>query len=265
MPLAIASCSYPLHMNTRNHALRMNTRNHAPGSMVARLLIGCSLSKGPWLQGHSCAQTLTSFSYIHVFTTVLPFFSNTTLLLLHTAMQEESLFTYLTLYGVLVCCEHRSAVYGLAEHIKRYHSNTPISKRRELLALYKDLNCLRPAELTQPVPHGLPIKALGLAKDAFLCCYSSRGSRSRDGNSAVCSYISTSRVKMRQHVNQQYCVKLTRWSTPATASYKEHSEQLWQPVKVQTFFRERCYVRYFIVQEEEAQEQQQQGGQQLSV
>jgi hypothetical protein len=244
-------------MNTRNHALRMNTRNHAPGSMVARLLIGCSLSKGPWLQGHSCAQTLTSFSYIHVFTTVLPFFSNTTLLLLHTAMQEESLFTYLTLYGVLVCCEHRSAVYGLAEHIKRYHSNTPISKRRELLALYKDLNCLRPAEITQPAPYGLPIDALGLAQDAFLCCCSSRGSRSRDGNSAVCSYISTSRVKMQQHVNQQHCVKLTRWSTPATASYKEHAEQLWQPVKVQTFFRERRYVRYFIVQEEEAQEQQQ--------
>ena len=73
---------------------------------------------------------------------------------------------------------------------------------------------------------------------------------------------------MRQHVNQQHCVKLTRWSSPATASYKENAAQLWQPVKVQTFFRERRYVRYFVVQaeekedEEEQQEEQEQGEQQ---
>jgi hypothetical protein len=49
--------------------------------------------------------------------------------------------------------------------------------------------------------------------------------------------------------------------------YEDHAAQLWQPVKVQTFFRERRYVRYFVVQtedeeDEEEQEQQQQGEQQ---
>jgi hypothetical protein len=46
-----------------------------------------------------------------------------------------------------------------------------------------------------------------------------------------------------------------RWSSPAAASHEEHAAQLWQPVKVQTFFHERRYVLYFIVQEN-AQEQQ---------
>jgi hypothetical protein len=74
-----------------------------------------------------------------------------------------------------------------------------------------------------------------------------------------------------KHTNQQHSVKLTRWSSPATASYEEHAARLWQPVKVQTFFRERRYVRYFVVQaeeeedeedEEEQQEQEQQQGEQ---
>jgi hypothetical protein len=38
--------------------------------------------------------------------------------------------------------------------------------------------------------------------------------------------------------------------------YGDHAAQLWQPVKVQTFFRERRYVRYFIVQEQKEQGEQ---------
>jgi FtsZ-interacting cell division protein YlmF len=49
--------------------------------------------------------------------------------------------------------------------------------------------------------------------------------------------------------------------------YKEHAAQLWQPVKVQTFFCKQRYVRYFVVQaeeeeDEEEQEQEQQQGEQ---
>ena len=58
---------------------------------------------------------------------------------------------------------------------------------------------------------------------------------------------------MRQHVNQQHQIKLTRWSSATAVSYEEHAAQLWRPVKVQTFFRERRYVRYFVVQEEKEQ------------
>jgi hypothetical protein len=37
--------------------------------------------------------------------------------------------------------------------------------------------------------------------------------------------------------------------------YQEHAAKLWQPVKVQTFFRGRRYVCYFVVRED-AQAQQ---------
>jgi hypothetical protein len=62
---------------------------------------------------------------------------------------------------------------------------------------------------------------------------------------------------MQKHTNQQHGVKLSRWSTPSAASYTEHAAQLWKPVKVQTFFQERRYVRYFTVQEQQQQQQQQ--------
>jgi hypothetical protein len=61
---------------------------------------------------------------------------------------------------------------------------------------------------------------------------------------------------MRKHVNQQHSIQLSRWSTPSAASYAEQAAQLWKPVKVQTFFQERRYVRYFVVQEQEQEQEQ---------
>jgi hypothetical protein len=101
-------------------------------------------------------------------------------------MLGEGIFACFALYGVLVCREHRCAVYGPDEHLKRHHSNTPISKRRELLALYEDFHRLPPAEIVQPAPYGLPIDALGPAQDAFLCRSSSSSSNDGDSDSAVC-------------------------------------------------------------------------------
>jgi hypothetical protein len=229
---------------------------------------------GAWLRVNSSLSSPPYRGYLRAVTATL-IFSSTTPLPLRSVMREQSAFTYFAPYRVLVCCEHRSAVYGLDEHLKRYHCNMLMSKRRELLALYEDLYRLPPAEDTQPVPNGLPIDAVGTAKEAFRCCCSSdscssdsssssgsSGNHSKDSDSSVCRYISTSRVKMRQHVNQQHHVKLTRCSSPAAASYEEHAARLWKPVKVQTFFSERRYIRYFVVQEEEAEEEQQQGAQQ---
>jgi hypothetical protein len=158
------------------------------------------------------------------------------------------IFTQYPAYSVLLCRKHRCAVYGLDKHLERHHS-MPTAERRELLALYKDFALLALGEVTQPAPYSSPIDELGPAQDAFLCICSS------NANSAACSFISISRAKMRQHVNQQHNVKLMRWSSPTAALYQEHAAKLWQPVKVQTFFRERRYIRYFVVQED-AQAQQ---------
>jgi hypothetical protein len=101
-----------------------------------------------------------------------------------------------------------------------------------------------------PAPSSAPIAELGQAQDAFLCCQQEEEDAGAGaGAEAVvqhrhsCSYITTNRQEMRKHTNQQHGVKLTRWVSPAARSYEEHEAQLWQPVKVQTFFRERRYVR----------------------
>jgi hypothetical protein len=132
-------------------------------------------------------------------------------------MSREGAFVRFAMYKVLVCHKHPGAVYGLDLHLGRHHRDTPISKRLEPIALYEEFHRLPPAEVAQPAPDGLPIDALGPAQDAFLCRNSSSSNNSggdssnnRDIDGAVCNFISTSRAKMRQHVNQQHCVKLRR-------------------------------------------------------
>jgi hypothetical protein len=58
------------------------------------------------------------------------------------------MFTYYKPYQVLLCREHRCAVYGLEKHLERHHS-MPTAERRALLAAYKDFDVLPPAEVTQ--------------------------------------------------------------------------------------------------------------------
>jgi hypothetical protein len=174
------------------------------------------------------------------------------------------MFTYLPAYRVLICVEHQHAVYGLDEHLKRHHGLLT-ARRKELLAAYAGLAIDAPTQLSLPAPNSAAIAELGQAQDAFLCCQKqAQGAEEVQPQHSTCSYITINQQEMRKHTNQHHSVKLTRWSSPATASYKEHAAQLWQPVKVQTFFRERRYIRYFVVQaeDEEAQEEQQQAEQQ---
>jgi hypothetical protein len=178
------------------------------------------------------------------------------------------MFTYLPAYRVLICVKHQHAVYGLDEHLKRHHG-LPAARRKELRAAYAGLAIDAPTQLSLPAHNSAPIAELGRAQDAFLCCQQEREEAGAGAGAAAAvqqrrsrSYITTNRQEMRKHTNQQHSVKLTRWSSPATASYEEHAARLWQPVKVQTFFRERRYVRYFVVQAEDEEEQEQEQEQQ---
>jgi hypothetical protein len=114
------------------------------------------------------------------------------------------MFTRYVLYRVLICREHGCAVYGLNKHLKQHHS-MPAAERRALITSYEDFDVLPPAEVAQNAPYGPPINALGPAQDAFLYRSSSSSgggsSNDRDSDSAFCDFISTSRAKMRQHVN----------------------------------------------------------------
>jgi hypothetical protein len=155
---------------------------------------------------------------------------------------------------VLICIEHHYAIYGLDEHLKRHHG-LPAVKRRELLAAYTELAIDAPEHVSLPTSAGAPKTGLGQARAAFVCCQGGAGEAGEEGGAGragevqqrrSCSYITINQQEMRQHTSQHHNVKLLRWSSYATASYKEHSAQLWKPLKVQSFFRERRYVRYFV-------------------
>jgi hypothetical protein len=70
-------------------------------------------------------------------------------------------------YQVLICCEHRCAVYGLDKHLERHYA-MPAAARRALLTEYEDFDLLPPAEVSLPLPYSYPITELGPAQDVFL-------------------------------------------------------------------------------------------------
>lgn len=169
------------------------------------------------------------------------------------------MLTYLPSYHVLICNHHHCAVHGLDKHFKELHK-LPAYARRDLLAPYHHLPLLPPDKVPTPEHNSAPLPELGTPADTLACCYrsatTSLSSSSSSSSGAACTFISTSRRKMQQHLNQQHNVKLTRWTSLSAPSYDHHAAQLWRPVKVQTFFRSRRYIRYFIVQEQEQQQQQ---------
>ena len=149
------------------------------------------------------------------------------------------MFTYLSSYKVLICREHQHAVYSLDEHLKRHHQ-LPVAKRRELLAAYQGLSLSLPNHVVLPGPDSAPIQELGPAQNAYLCCQlvqQQHQQQRQQHGSQRCSYISTSRLWMRKHVNQQHSINLSRWpAASAAATDAGHAAQLWKPVKTQTFF-----------------------------
>ena len=201
------------------------------------------------------------------------------------------MLTYLPQYCVLICCEHQHAVYSLNEHLKRRHclpiaQRQALLATYERYSLCPPQQVLLPAPYSAPIaelgpaqdgflccqskavvapalaalaapaapaapaPAALPAP-LAVAGGAEVARAEAAVEQQRASYNSSCSYITVSRKEMRKHTNQQHSVKLSRWSTPLAVSYAEHAAQLWRPVKVQTFFQERRYVRYFIVQETE--------------
>jgi hypothetical protein len=116
------------------------------------------------------------------------------------------MFARHVLYRVLICREHRCAVYGIDKHLKQHHSMTA-AERRALITSYKDSDVLPPAEVAQPAPYGPPIDALGPAQDAFLCRSSSSSGGGGGGSS------NTVQVGLVPHSGS--CLTLTKTTRPS--------------------------------------------------
>jgi hypothetical protein len=117
------------------------------------------------------------------------------------------MLTYLPTYHVLICYDHRYAVYSLNEHLKRHHK-LPTHTRRELLAAYHHLYLLPPNQVPIPEHNSAPLLKLGKPVDAFAYYY--QLATSSTSSSRACTYISISRKQIQQHLNQQHSIKLTR-------------------------------------------------------
>jgi hypothetical protein len=125
---------------------------------------------------------------------------------------------------VLICVEHQYVVHGLDQHIKRQH-NLLAAKRRELLAVYTGLATDALEHVSLPATAGAPMAGLDEAQGAFPCCQEAVGEAGGVEQRGSSSCTAFNQQEMRKHTNQHHSVKLTRWSSPATASYKEYAAQ----------------------------------------
>lgn len=124
---------------------------------------------------------------------------------------------YLPVYSILICQEHRCAVYSLNRHLKSYYKLSATARHKHIAA-YSYLKTLPPDQVNIPAAGSAPLAELGEAQDAFACCCQLQGgeisgSSSSSGSSSVaCRYISISWKEMRQYLNRQHSVKLTCWA-----------------------------------------------------
>ena len=141
-------------------------------------------------------------------------------------------FTYLNLYQVLVCTDRQCqyAVFNLSRHLRESHAIS-LSERKAIIVAYQDLPLVPPDQVRNPPAGGSPFPCLGKPIDGFVCI---------EGD---CRFICTSRDSARQHANKQHY-----WR----ASKREPTH--WQETKVQTFFKKRDWIQYFIVQDGDREE-----------
>jgi hypothetical protein len=69
--------------------------------------------------------------------------------------ENIAMLTHYPAYSVLLCREHRCAVYGLDKHLERHH-HIRAAERRALLASYEDFALVTPGEVAQPAPYSSP-------------------------------------------------------------------------------------------------------------
>jgi superfamily II DNA helicase RecQ len=152
--------------------------------------------------------------------------------LIHITTMAAPVFTYLQSYQILVCTHHRCqyAVPNLSRHLRESHPIS-LSARNEIITTYRNLQLVRPNQVRSPLAEIPPFQCLGSPIDGFTCVEDD------------CNFLCASRDSARQHANKQH-----HWR----ASKREPTH--WQSVKVQTFFKRRDLIRYFIVKAEDSVE-----------
>jgi superfamily II DNA helicase RecQ len=135
----------------------------------------------------------------------------------------DCLVHYDDTYKVLICKEHRYAIWNLDAHLRDKHA-VAARVRKIIVAKHAFLALARPADVRQPPALEPPFSMLRDPVDALLC------------SEAGCGFISVQPTWIRRH-----CNKVHDWR--ATAGERQY----WTSVKAQTFFTARASRRYFAV------------------
>ena len=128
---------------------------------------------------------------------------------------------FLADFRVLVCKQHCSGVVNLDKHLLERHA-TPANVRKEILQRFARCERLDPKDVELPEQPAQPIKELGAPLDR-LCC-------------KTCSFLTVDKSVLRKHLKKNH-----------QQAWKGEKSELFDSVKVQTFFRGGGLQKYFVV------------------
>jgi hypothetical protein len=133
----------------------------------------------------------------------------------------DDIFCFLNDYGVLVCRQHHTAVVNLDKHLRQRHA-VSIRQRREIVQHFSKLALVVPAAVELSEEPATPFQELGQPLDGLQC--------------RTCRWRTTNTDQMRMHCKKDH-------QQPWTGKKSE----LYQHVKVQTFFSSRGLQKYFLI------------------
>lgn len=130
-------------------------------------------------------------------------------------------FCFLEDFKVFVCKQHHTAVMNLDRHMLQYHK-VPASVRRQVVDCFRRLEPVDPSKIKLPKEPTQAIEQLGKPLAGLEC--------------RACGYITVSKDQIRMHCNRDHQL-----------AWLGDKSQLYNSVKVQSFFRTGGLQKYFIV------------------
>jgi antitoxin component of RelBE/YafQ-DinJ toxin-antitoxin module len=130
-------------------------------------------------------------------------------------------FCFLQDYRVFVCKQHHTAVINLDRHMSQYH-NVPASVRRQVVNCFSRLKPVDPCKIKLPEEPAQAIEQLGKPLAGLQC--------------RACGFITVNKDQIRMHCKRDHQL-----------GWVGDTSQLYNSVRVQSFFRTGGMQKYFIV------------------
>lgn len=133
----------------------------------------------------------------------------------------DNVFCFLPEFRVLVCRYHCTGVVNLNKHLSEQHA-TCAAVRKEIVQRFAQYERVDPKAVELPEQPASPLAELGAPLDG-LCC-------------KTCQFLTVNTSVLRIHLKKKH-----------KQVWKSQKHELFQSVKVQTFFSSGGLQKYFIV------------------